>query len=288
MTSRVPRVLVLLFAGLGLLGTGVSRAAEPHQRVEIVRRELVLGPEVREVIVANTFGAVTVRAGEPGRVSFAIRQTARSYRRESLEDAFLEITLDVDEETTRLELMQAGPFTCVSDGGEFRGCGFDPDYEVSWDWEVLVPAGIDVEASNVNGGPLAIEGVTGRVKARNVNGAVRLEGLAGAVEASTVNGDLHAVMVRAPTGDSSFETLNGDVELVLPADTSAELGLRTRHGEIYTDFEFTTLPRRPTPTNGLASRYQYRLDPDLLVRIGAGGVRLYCGTLNGDIVVRAR
>jgi hypothetical protein len=274
---------------LGALASAAARASEPLERTEVVSREISVGPGLVEVRVDNTFGAVRVRAGEPGTVAFSIRRTATSRRAEALDRASREITLRVELEETRLELVQDGPFRCVSDGSlDGGGCRWRPDYSVSWDWEVRVPPGIDLEVSTVNGGALEVDGIEGRVAASNVNGPVRLTGLGGAVEARTVNGDLRAELTRAPAVDSSFETLNGDVVLGLPADAAAVLALDSENGEIYTDFDFTPVPQRATAEREMVGRHQYRLDSDLLLEIGGGGPRLYCGTLNGDVVVRAR
>ena len=60
-----------------------------------------------------------------------------------------------------------------------RGCDWDPDYEMSWEWDVTVPPGVDLEVSTVNGGTLSVDGARGSVRATNVNGALRLTGLGG-------------------------------------------------------------------------------------------------------------
>ena len=58
------------------------------------------------------------------------------------------------------------------------------------------------------------------------------------------------------------------------------------NGEMWSDFEVvaTSEPVR----SGDGGRRRYSLGRDTLVRIGRGGVRLDCQTINGDIVVRAR
>jgi DUF4097 and DUF4098 domain-containing protein YvlB len=168
---------------------------------------------------------------------------------------------------------------------------------VSWEWDVVVPPGIDLEASTVNGGALDIAGVAGRVEASNVNGPLRLAGLAGEVTAATVNGDLTAEFERAPTDASSFKTVNGDVELALPSGSTAELGVQTLHGDVYTDFEVTAVPVRPVAERDSGGARRYRFERNRVLRIGGpqagesgsgNGVRLDCETVNGDIVVRAR
>jgi hypothetical protein len=313
-------------AALALAVAGDARGAERREergrgdrvhaervRTEVVRREIVLRPDVRVVAIDNVFGAVSVRAaaggvraaaggdgaaaaagvrgGTAARIAVEIVQRAEARDDAALAAAFREVTLDVVDDGERLELIQDGPFRCherrergrTSRDGE---CDPEPDYRVRWEWSVEVPPGIDLVAGTVNGGALEVSGVAGSVEASNVNGPLRLTDLGGRVDASTVNGDLIAAFARAPQSGSRFETVNGSVELTLPRDTSAEVGFETLHGGIYTDFEVTPLPTRAVVARD--SRARYRFDRTTVVRIGRGGVRLDCETLNGDIVLRAR
>jgi hypothetical protein len=288
MRRHRPPIAVLVAAStLGLAGAGgEARAAE---RTEVVRREIAIARDVHRVVIDNVFGSVRVRAGADGKVTLEIQQRASSRHASALDDAFREVTLEVSTAGGRLELVQDGPFRCGDRCCAWRsGCRWDPDYEVSWEWEVVVPPGVDLEASTVNGGALDIAGVGGRVDASNVNGPLRLAGLAGEVTASTVNGDLEAEFARSPSDASSFTTVNGDVELALPSGTSADLGFETMHGDVYTDFEVTALPVRAVAERAGGGGRRYRFERDGVVRIGRGGVRLDCETVNGDIVVRAR
>jgi hypothetical protein len=48
------------------------------------------------------------------------------------------------------------------------------------------------------------------------------------------------------------------------------------------------VPVRAVTEHDSGSGRRYRFERNRVVRIGGGGVRLDCKTLNGDIVVRAR
>jgi hypothetical protein len=89
----------------------------------------------------------------------------------------------------------------------------------------------------------------------------------------------------------SFETVNGEIELSLPDGANAEVAFETMNGEIYSDFEVETVPQKAHVDDEEGrrggGRKSYKLDRDAVVRIGAGGPRFDCETLNGDIVVPA-
>lgn len=291
--ARTCRLALAPLAVTALLAPAPAAALE---KSDVLKREFTLtGAGPHQVEIDNVFGSVDVRTGPAGRVTVEIRRAAEARRADDLELAFTEVTLLVDERPGHLDLGQDGPFRCNDDGfpranrrraGRF-GCDWDPDYEVEWRWTVVVPADVDLEVSTVNGGDLKVAGVRGRVEASNVNGGVELSGLAGEVEGSTVNGEIRAEFARPPAEPASFETVNGEIELTLPASTGAELGFETMNGEIFTDFEVAAVPQRATAKRD-GGGHRYRIDRDAVVRIGNGGPRIDCQTLNGDIVVRAR
>ncbi len=272
------------------LATAAARAAE---RKEVVQREIALGAGVHEVVIDNVFGPVEVKTGAADKVTLELRQHASARREDALDEAFREVTLSVETKDGRLVLLQDGPFRCERCCGRWKGCDWDPDYEVSWEWDVTVPPGVDLEVSTVNGGSLSIDGAGGRVEAANVNGALRLTGLGGGeVSATTVNGGVEAQFDRAPASDSTFTTVNGKVELELPRDVRAEVSVETLHGDLYTDFEVEAIPVKAVAERDSGSGHRYRFERDMVVRIGGGAaasaVRLECETVNGDVIVRAR
>ena len=170
-------------------------------------------------------------------------------------------------------------------GHRRRHGNWDPDYDVEWRWEVTVPAAIALEASNVNGGDLVVAGVTGPVEVSNVNGDVRLTGLGGRASASTVNGELEASFDRPLAAPAEFSTVNGDVTLAFPRPFGAELEFSTLHGDVYTDFDYDSTP---SPARVERDGSRYRVGREAMVKLGGGGHRLACATVNGDILIRER
>lgn len=240
----------------------------------------------RFLLVDNVNGSIAVRAGG-ARVELELVKVYRAKSGDALERARRESRLAVEQEPGRLALVQDGKFRCdrsphrrlCENAAEERG------YEVEFDWTLTVPADLDLEVRTVNGGNVEVAGVRGRVEAANVNGAVKLAGLRGATRAETVNGDVEASFDAVPTGELSFASVNGELDLAFPAGFGADLSAHTLNGEVLTDFPFQTLA--PPPAAERDGRGRYRLSGGN-VRLGAGGPRLECETVNGDILIRAR
>ncbi len=140
--------------------------------------------------------------------------------------------------------------------------------DVTVDFDVQVPAGIEFNGQTVNG-EMSAEGLKGDVRASTVNGSVRVS-TTGLAEASTVNGSVYAQMGRADwTNDLEFSTVNGGITLILPGKLDTELRANTVNGDIETDWPLT-----------ITGRFSQRR---LRGTIGAGGRGLTLSTVNGEI-----
>lgn len=143
--------------------------------------------------------------------------------------------------------------------------------DVTVDFEVQVPAGVEFHGKTVNG-EMSAEGLQADVRASTVNGSVRVS-TTGLAEASTVNGSVYAQMGRADWSDElDFSTVNGGITLILPTKLDTEVRANTVNGEIDSDYPLTITgrfgPRRVRGT------------------IGAGGRSLSLSTVNGGIRLR--
>jgi hypothetical protein len=140
--------------------------------------------------------------------------------------------------------------------------------DVTVDFEVQVPAGIEFNGQTVNG-EMSAEGLKGDVRASTVNGSVRVT-TTGLAEASTVNGSVYAQMGRADwTNDLEFSTVNGGITLILPGKLDTEIRANTVNGDIETDWPLM-----------ISGRFNNRR---LHGTIGAGGRGLTLSTVNGEI-----
>lgn len=268
----------------------LAPAAFAVDSTETIRRSFALAPAggERTVEIDNVFGSVHVVGGAGDRVEVVIRQHLEADDRAALERAAAEIRLEVIETAGRLELVQDGPFR--EDRNERRRRRhWDLDYEVSWEWEVTLPRDAALEVSSVNGGTVHVENVDGRLEAANVNGDVRLEEVGGRTEASTVNGDVEVVFAESLAAPAEFATVNGEIDLSFPAGFGAELEFSTLHGEVYTDFEVDSGPTEAkVETTRGRHGHSFRIGSESVVRLGGGGPRLACSTINGDILIRER
>ena len=145
------------------------------------------------------------------------------------------------------------------------------DNDVTVDFDVQVPAGVEFNGQTVNG-EMSAEGLKADVKASTVNGSVRVS-TTGLAEASTVNGSVYAQMGRANWIDElEFSTVNGGITLVLPGQLDTEVRATTVNGEIESDYPLTISGKfGPRHVRGT---------------IGAGGRTLNLSTVNGEIRLR--
>src|SRR6266478_2372132 len=118
--------------------------------------------------------------------------------------------------------------------------------DVTVDFDVQVPAGIEFNGQTVNG-EMSAEGLKGDVRASTVNGSVRVT-TTGLAEASTVNGSVYAQLGRADwTNDLEFSTVNGGITLILPGKLDTEIRANTVNGDIETACPLTIPGPLSTP-----------------------------------------
>ena len=138
--------------------------------------------------------------------------------------------------------------------------------------DVAIPAGVDVDATTVNGRVVVTE-ASGDVKAETVNGEIRASTMGGALELSTVNGSIRARAASlAKDAEVKLHTVNGSVSADLPQVLDADVQLETVNGRISTDF--------PIEISGKAERNSLR------GTIGQGGRRIELKTVNGSVELR--
>jgi hypothetical protein len=148
----------------------------------------------------------------------------------------------------------------------------DSDDDVKVDFTVLVPAGIKVLASTVNG-EVEVSGTTRDVEASSVNGRVDATSDGGPVQASSVNGSVEVSMQQLNTAARlDYSSVNGSVHVTLPASLKADVELSTVNGSVRSDFPISV---------------QGSLEPrHLRGTIGGGGIPLRIDTVNGSIELR--
>lgn len=156
---------------------------------------------------------------------------------------------------------------------------------------VQTPRDTSLVLKTVNGGQVLVESINGDIEAHNTNGAVTLTNVSGTVVAHSLNGTVKATLDQVTAGKPmSFSTLNGDIDVTLPADTKANLRMKTDHGEVYTDFD-VKLGAQPAPepaAEPAKGRYRIRMDRGVQGTINGGGPEFRFTTLNGRIYLRKK
>jgi hypothetical protein len=128
------------------------------------------------------------------------------------------------------ELTEKDNVVTLSLAGDNPWGGHDAEFRIS------VPRAIALNLKTDAGGDLVVKGVEGDVEINNMNGEVLLDGLVGAAVINTMNGEVRAIYAKSPQKPVSITSMNGEVDLRLPADTKANIRLRTHNGSILTDF----------------------------------------------------
>ena len=96
---------------------------------------------------------------------------------------------------------------------------------------------------------------------------------------------------RHPDGPCSFKSVSGDVEVDFPGEPSADFRFKTMHGEVYSDFDVTRLPKAAPVREERAEKdgkFVYRSEGFTGVRSGKGGPEIKLETLTGDILIAKR
>lgn len=160
------------------------------------------------------------------------------------------------------------------------------------DITIYVPADTSVKLNTVNSGHITVEGISGEIDVNNLNGNINVTNVSGAVVAHTLNGKLIVSLNQVTANKAmSFSTLNGNVDVTLPADTKANLKMKSENGDIFSDFEITlkptSQPAQETKTSD-GKRYRVRFDKAMYGSINGGGPEVQFTTLNGTIYIRKK
>lgn len=201
-------------------------------------------------------GGVSVRAWD-GR-DVLVRQRVQAWA--PSRDAAREVARAVRVHTTGGEIYADGPEMSRREG-----------YSVSY--VVYVPRRMDLRLTT-NNGPVAVNGVTGRMELRAHNGPLALTELGGDVHARADNGPLAVRLGGSRWSGAGLDaaTTNGPVTLSIPRGYSATLTTGTVNGPMNIDIPLTVQGRFPR---------------QFTTELGGGGAPVRAVTTNGPVVVRS-
>jgi DUF4097 and DUF4098 domain-containing protein YvlB len=85
----------------------------------------------------------------------------------------------------------------------------------------------------------------------------------------------------------AFTSVNGNVDVTLPADTRANLKLRTTLGDIYTDFDVQiSSPQLRSLDTSSGRHRQMNFERAITGTINGGGPDFELRTMNGNLFIR--
>lgn len=129
-----------------------------------------------------------------------------------------------------------------------------------------------VDANTVSGN-LEAQGVDGNVVFHSVSGDLTLvDGRVGRLDARTVSGRVTTDIALAPAGEMRVGTLSGEIAIRLPAQTSAQVNLRSASGQVHSDFDGLE------PGRGSGSK-------NVTGTLGGGSGKLSVASMSGDVTI---
>ena len=156
------------------------------------------------------------------------------------------------------------------------------------DLDLKIPQDVKLKIGTVNDGEILVENVRGELEVNNVNGKITLNNISGSVVANTVNGDVTVTFNAVdPKAAMAFSTLNGDVRVTLPADTKANLKLKSDNGDVFSDFDID-IDKTPSKVDKVNEPGMYKIKKDDWVngKINGGGPEMMMKNMQGDIYVK--
>jgi len=269
-----------------LLLVPAAHCMQKQEREEI-KRTLKFqepGPSAR-LLVDNVYGSIIVVGYDGPDVQLVAVRTTKADSDRKMEEAREDVTLDINEQRDRIEVVVEAPWRSRWGGMHDRGYRYY-GYTVSYDFELKVPRTTGLYLRTVNDGDIEVTDVEGEFEVGNVNGDVTMTNVAGSGKVGTVNGSLEVSFRKNPSNNCSFRTVNGKVDVTFQESLSADLVLRTFNGKAYTDFDFAPADRPKLRKEEKRGRKLFRLGDDYTVRVGEGGPQLAFDTLNGNINIK--
>jgi hypothetical protein len=154
--------------------------------------------------------------------------------------------------------------------------------------DLKIPQDVKLKLGTVNNGEIVVDNVKGELEVNNVNDKITLTNISGSVVANTVNGDVEVTIKSVdPKAPMAFSTLNGDVRVTLPADTKANLKLKSDNGDILSDFDIDIDKTQPkVDKTSEPGMYKLKKDDWVYGKINGGGVEMMMKNMQGDIYVK--
>jgi hypothetical protein len=265
-------------------GCALGQRNALSEREEIKQTFRLADNNHRQLVVDNINGEINVVGYDGDTIELIAHKEIKAESEGKIKEAKQEVKLDIREEKGKIILYVDAPWR-TGDGINYRGWHYY-GYDVIYDFDLKVPHRMSLYLKTVNHGKIQVKGVEGEFEVNNVNAGIEMNDINGPALVRTVNGPIKVSFTRNPDGECSFKTVNGKIEVVLHEGLNADVKLKTFNGKVYTDFDFTSLPRDDrTVEERKGLRRIYRRGGSYGVRIGKGGPEFSFDTLNGSIYI---
>jgi hypothetical protein len=266
--SRVARTTLTVIVCAVAVGLAAPTADAAAQADDFRLRERLAPGQTLEI--RGVMGSIVAELG----AGDAVEVTARKHARR---DDPHQVTVEVVPHAGGVTICAVYP-TPERQGRRENRCGPGGDYsmntgnnDVQVDFQVRLPAGVHLTATNVSG-DVEARGLRSDVDARTVSGSVRVS-TTGTARAQSVSGNVEATLGSLGGSDPlEFKTVSGNVTVAIPADAAARVRLETVSGRFESDFPITAQGRMSTR----------RLEGT----IGGGGRNLVLQTVSGNVRLR--
>jgi hypothetical protein len=278
-------ILIALLAGWGhsfAQKTGNALEYKQHINKQFTLQKAAAGSVLA---LYNVFGDVKLEGYSGNQVMIEVEATIRSNKAEDLEIAKRDFKAGFDQKADSIIVYTAAPYDTRpnKDNNHTKR-----NYMIKLDYTVKIPNNMNIKVATVNSGEVIVKDVYGTINASNVNGPINIVNAKGTTYTNTVNGNITASYLAVPAEGSNYKTVNGKVEVTYPATLSADLQLKSFHGEFYTDF--TNTEKRPVEVIKTVGKKDntttYSINKNTKIRVGNGGKLFKFETLNGNIYIK--
>jgi hypothetical protein len=148
-------------------------------------------------------------------------------------------------------------------------------------YDIKVPKSVKVfyEHSTAYGSKVVIKDISSEIEASTNHSSLWLENITGPMTINTVHGKIEAIFTEVnQSNPTSIISVHGLIDVALPANTKADLKMRTTWGEIYTDMDIDF------EESGDSEKSSTKLSGT----INGGGVSMDISTSHSNIYLRTK
>jgi DUF4097 and DUF4098 domain-containing protein YvlB len=221
MKQRFVFLFALSLTAALVFGCGIF--SERYEKTETEDRTISAIGKTK-LVLENISGKIELNQSTDSGIIRLVARKEISVRKKDLDKPFDEIKIRVDTTGSEIKIeadINTKTRTKFFNFGSMKGPKVD--------YELYIPAGFQLNLSNVNG-DISSGLFDGNIKLELINGDVSIEHFTGLFESEITNGEI-SMGVDSTTG-IDIETINGSVDLTFGENVSANLKVETTNGKI--------------------------------------------------------